>query len=801
MHFTNTIFSLNSNKEVISQNNIIFGNVILESSRIAGDLSPDVKRLLDQANAAKGKDTNEVERIRKLVFDSHQGEYTEFLKQFTNPSSAPVTQDDKKNKKSGIEALVDAAQEAAKEVAKPSRQRFELEKERVKQIALSRGWIPSADLGEWLRIFFEKFNLKEEIVYKLLNIAHNASVKSGTDTQTILSLWYQMYGVFPDTDKIVSIINTTADLQSRYRSYGLFDALRSMAIYPKNNNRYDGDFDNDTDNLIWQELKSLVLRAPLEDTSYLSAQWMRSENALSNALEKAERLKQISEQIDLIGTNQATKALVNQLTTVNRFLQTQGWFKAMQGVIQSLYAGKLAWQVFSAPITGTSPVIDTESRNTMYNLQGQPSSFDAAKQVQSNSNLRLITAQVADPEALKRTEAKLADFKKQVSEAVLGLFPLSTLDSLSQKALKMFLDFIKNFSIQEILSGAARTKIQSSLSSIKNTKKSFTINSNIKVSQVLPDNTAGTVQKAISFVGTAAIIVIMIKLLKKDMSSMMQNPSVLANALLTAANYIISALYSEIIADIYGGDLQRDPLFYNSDGSINVTAFANFDKAVKSLAIAEQDAGAITTLNNIITRKIKIIEDLEGTVNSQIERDVQVGSESKIIRAPADTSAKFTQNISALSKVIAEAISDTTMLISIYDRVLKDPDKQSIDALNGSFIGNGRRIAFSNLEKLKTKRQRYAGVDVVKFEIEKFIRLNILLGPIMARVKKFNNLGMSTASLISGSKSDPNSLLRVMSEIRKNEENKIDKVQKKINEIKARVPNAESYTDSKYIGI
>ena len=30
---------------------------------------------------------------------------------------------------------------------------------------------------------------------------------------------------------------------------------------------------------------------------------------------------------------------------------------------------------------------------------------------------------------------------------------------------------------------------------------------------------------------------------------------------------------------------------------------------------------------------------------------------------------------------------------------------------------------------------------------------------------------------------------------------KIDKVQKKISEIKSRVPNAESYTDSRYIGI
>jgi hypothetical protein len=128
-------------------------------------------------------------------------------------------------------------------------------------------------------------------------------------------------------------------------------------------------------------------------------------------------------------------------------------------------------------------------------------------------------------------------------------------------------------------------------------------------------------------------------------------------------------------------------------------------------------------------------------------------------------------------------------------------DKQGIDPINISFIGTGRRRARITEEKLRSKRQRYASLSVIKEEIARYIRLNMLLGPIMARIKKFNNLGMSTASLISGSKSNPESLLKMMNEIRKNEQIKIDKVQKKISEIKSRVPNAESYTDSGYVGI
>ena len=52
MHFTNTIFSSNSNQELDKPNNVIFGNIILETTRQAADLSSDVQKLLDLAKKA-----------------------------------------------------------------------------------------------------------------------------------------------------------------------------------------------------------------------------------------------------------------------------------------------------------------------------------------------------------------------------------------------------------------------------------------------------------------------------------------------------------------------------------------------------------------------------------------------------------------------------------------------------------------------------------------------------------------------------------------------------------------------------
>ena len=807
MHFTNTIFSSNPNKEVISKNNITFGNVILENSRIAAELSSGVKSLLEQAKEAQlKKDWSKLSTILAQVKTNHPGEEAEFLNQFASSSAATGTVDDKKKEKSGADALIDFAQESAKGVGKPARQRFELEKERVKQIALSRGWIPSADLGEWFRVFFDKYNLKEEVVYRLLNVAHNASVKSGVDTQTVLSLWAQMYGVFPDTDKIITIINTAADLQSKYRSYGLFDALRSMALSPKNNNRYDGEFDNETDNLIWQELKSLVLRAPLEDTSYLSAQWMDSENKISRALEKAERLQQISDQIDSIGNNAAASMLIYQLTTMNKLLQSQAWYKALQGVIYSLYAGQKAWEAFSAPFTNTSPTVETETRPTMYNLQNQPQSFDAAKQVGSSSKYKKVLAQADNSSKMGDAEKRFNFIKNKLVEE---FATLKTGNSLVDTIVQTFINFISNSNFIDFLNGSFKNNITKSLSQIsvtgsstqRTSNTSFTKVSQVNLSSFTSNFGAPNALKLMSMAGSVGIIALIIGYFRKNISAMAQEPDQLIKFSLLAVNYLIEVINKELIVDVLGSSLERDSIFYNADGTIKSDVFKQFDTAVLALGGSRKDAQAITTLENVITRKIKMIEDLENTVNSQIERDVQAGSESKIIRAPADTSAKFTQSLNSLSKVIAEALSDSAMLISLYDRILTDPDKQSIDALNGSFIGNGRRRAYSNHEKLRAKRQRYASVNVIKDEIAKFIRLNLLLGPIMARVKKFNNLGMSTAPLIAESKSNPNSLLKAMAAIRQNEQNKIDKVQKKINEIKARVPNAESYTDNRYIGI
>jgi len=801
MHFTNTIFSSNSNKEVISQNSIIFGNVILENSRLAAELPSFIKSLLSDAKKEQlAGNTKKFLEIIDKVKTTHPEYIEEFTKQLFSSGTTTGTADDKKKEQSGANALIDFALESATQVTKPARQRFELEKERVKQIALSRGWMPSQDLGEWFRVFFDKFNLKEDIVYRLLNIAHNASVKSGVDTQTVLSLWFQMYEVFPDTDKIINIINTTADLQSKYRSYGLFDALRSMAISPKNNNRYDGDFDNETDNLVWQELKSLVLRAPLEDSSFLSAQWLKSESIMARALEKAERIQQISDQIDSIGNNAAAAALINQIKTANQFLQTQAWYKALQGVIYSLYAGQKAWQVFSAPFTNTPPSIDTESRSTIYNMQGQPQSTEVAKSVTSNLIVRQVLSQTAYSPKVSVSEQKFNFIKTKL---VPQLESLDTKNPLVNTIIALFVNYIKNAKFIDLINGTLGNNLVKSISALpipNSNKVSSSNKSFVKVSNtVAPNEGIFALSKVISLLGSAAVVTAIVIYFKNNIVALADNPAELIKSSLLAVDYILNLINKEL--DMVGSPLERDPVFFNADGTAKEDAFQKYKDAVRAVKGSERDAEAIATLQNVIKRKIEIIEDLENTVNSQIERDVQAGSESKIIRAPADTSAKFTQSLSALSKVIAEAISDSAKLISLFDRVLSDKDKQSIDALNGSFLGNGRRRAYSNQEKLRSKRQRYASVQVIKDEIAKFIRLNMLLGPIMARVKKFNNLGMSLAPLIAESKSNPNSLLKTMAAIRQNEQNKIDKVQKKINEIKARVPNAESYTDNKYIGI
>lgn len=813
MHFTNTIFSSNSNQELDKPNNVIFGNIILESTRQA-ELDDKVKLLLDRAKAAlKAKDSQKVKEISDSVFLLYKEQYEEFQKslyssQPNNEASSAGTGETK----SAADTLIGFGLEAANQVGKPARQRFELEKERVKQIALSRAWIPSADLGEWLRVFFDVHNLKEEIVYRLLNIAHNASVKSGVDTQTVLSLWSEMYGVFPDTDKIISIINTTADLQSKYRSYGLFDVLRSMAMSPKNNNRYDGDFDNDTDNLIWQELKSLVLRAPLEDNSYLSAQWMRSENKIARALEKAERLQQIADQIDSLGNNAAAANLISQITFANRILQTQGWFKAAQGVIYSLYAGKKAWEVFSAPITNTSPSIDTETPDTRYRLQGQPTSFESARSTGSSSNSRYVLAQ---NKKLSDGEKKYENIKLLIVKALdtlnIGIPP----GSFGTKILKSFLSLISavftNSKLIDFLNGNLKNQLLSNLQTVS--KMSFTdtpsetqvkpasnYNLFVKTSQLSEMSVPGNTLKITSLISSAAIGVLIINYFRANIVKLANNPAELIKSLSFGLSYIFELISKEFI-DFAGSKLERDAFFYDKEGKPIKAAFAQFDLAVSELNGSEKDAQAIITLEQAITRKIKSIDELETAVNSQIERDVQTGTESKTIRAPADPGGKLAQSVDSLHKLIGEALNDSIVLISLYDKLLMNKDKQGIDPINVSFIGLGRRRAKITEEKLRSKRQRYAGLPVILEEVAKYIRLNMLLGPIMARIKKFNNLGMSTASLISGSKSNPESLLKVMNEIRKNEQAKIDKVQKKINEIKARVPDTESYTESGYIGI
>ena len=439
----------------------------------------------------------------------------------------------------------------------------------------------------------------------------------------------------------------------------------------------------------------------------------------------------------------------------------------------------------------------------------QPTSFESARQTGSSSLYRNVLAQTKKPTP---TEIKFEDVKNQLIRGLQTVLTLSALkDSLNTnvqfiiKILNVLIGILQNAKLIDLANGtlvnSISTNIESLSSNISNKSSSASSrNKFVKVSQNFEqfDFTAAGIVGSIASVGIA---IALLKYFSDNIVALANNPEELIKQLSLVSNYIFNVFKREVFDEVFGSKLVTDSLFKDSKGNPNQQALADFEIAVLQIGGSNADAQAIARLDSVITRKIKAIDELETAVNSQIERDVQAGSESKTIRAPADSSGKLAQSIDSLNRLIAEAINDSIVLISLYDRILENKDKQGIDPINISFIGTGRRRARINEERLRSKRQRYASLSVIKDQIARFIRLNMLLGPIMARIKKFNNLGMSTASLISGSKSNPESLLKMMNEIRKNEQIKIDKVQKKISEIKSRVADAESYTDSKYVGI
>jgi hypothetical protein len=446
-------------------------------------------------------------------------------------------------------------------------------------------------------------------------------------------------------------------------------------------------------------------------------------------------------------------------------------------------------------------------------LQGQPTSFESARSTGSSSNLRYVLAQ---DKKLADAEKKYVSVKEQIVGALELLDKEVTGKTFGTKILKSFLSLIaavfNSSKLIDFLNGNLANQLKSKLQTVTKMSLSDTpsatqvkpasnYNLFVKTSQFDSMSASGIGLKTVSLATSVAVGVLIINYFRANIVKLANNPAELIKSLSLGLSYIFELISKEFLVDFFGSTLQRDDFFYDKEGKPIRAAFAQFDLAVDALNGSREDAQAIITLEQAITRKIKSIDELESAVNSQIERDVQAGSENKMIRAPADSGGKLAQSIDSLNKLIGEAFNDSIVLISLYDKLLVNKDKQGIDPINVSFIGLGRRRAKITEEKLRSKRQRYASLSVIKEEIARYIRLNMLLGPIMARIKKFNNLGMSPASLISGSKSNPESLLKAMNEIRKNEQVKIDKVQKKINEIKARVPAAESYTERGYIGI
>ena len=87
MHFTNTIFSSNNNKDQQIKSSVVFGNMILESTRKA-ELTADVKSFLDEAKKANAaKDSAKVTQIFDTVKNNYPTQYAEFISEYGNPVS------------------------------------------------------------------------------------------------------------------------------------------------------------------------------------------------------------------------------------------------------------------------------------------------------------------------------------------------------------------------------------------------------------------------------------------------------------------------------------------------------------------------------------------------------------------------------------------------------------------------------------------------------------------------------------------------------------------------------------------
>jgi hypothetical protein len=769
----------NSSQDLKSDQKIILSGLIFESNtRLAAlPFESEVKSFLLLDPTRRSEWMMDV-WTKKSKAD--QAAFMDTWKKLEKNPSAPETPDeDKKNK--GFDGFLDQMELIADkstgvdDLAKNLECRFYV-------IQRLKSHIDTQKIGFYFTNLMSKQNLTEEKTCAILNRGADLANNTGARVENVLDFVVAAY------DKIKSI--TLLD-QFLKRAEGVLEKNRTIPVFQLLNKAINGEKANTRAYLmtikdpqqmiILNELMTMVQAGPVENMEQLRRSWQASLDKVERQTEIYDRRIKVYNMFKSEAANYGMAHVIQSLGSLFKFFQKTGLLDVVTNIFYDLRAGKLAADAALSPITRNPinyPINQPGSVNS-YNTDFRSLGHSGAKFVkiaQEQQSKQEESTQLSSPKPLfdgiaAALKALLSDpiFLDSKFREVISVinYAISTLSSFTDKTTldditKAFMNFADKFNNQ------GSTEQTSAPVTASNN------NSNIRLAM------GPFITRLVASLGpTFALFV------RNQLTALANDPSLAFKFALSLSELIISVIRTYGAA-LWGKDLKRDPMFFDSAGRFlqNSPAAIAYTQTLSEAGYSTDQINAMITFKQVREQVKEKIRNYETKVKDVLAIPVQTGVNTTS-ESPLKSDASIQKITNGFILELRGAIVQFDKEIDFLRNLASEAQMQQRNQVALNLVTQHLREAEADLQNMKNLLGRYYSYDLTIANRNKTMQLMKVIGPMMSRINKFQTVGISTAALIS----NPQGIFPILNKIRQMQLDNIAKMKADLDVKKRSLPD------------
>jgi hypothetical protein len=775
--FSDTIFEKSNTDGISPDVKIAFTNAILERNNIrtadlVDDMSDEYVKILrekgiEEANKYFDKNIKTLSSADKKRIDVEIAKKTKI---------SPVDTDNSSKERSGVTTLVDKMKEisnrpgGAEQLAKVQEQRYRT----VKNL---ESLIPSATISKYLGVLLgdrsfdesnpeqvpgvggKSLNLPEEVAYGLLFESANAARSTGQPVEDIIDFSIEYFDKVQSIELLGDILSTASEVAKTNRSIPLFKMLKDSAVGQTTTvEQYVSAFETYDQYILFSALISQIQSGPVEDQEQARRNWQKSKNLVSRAIEKYNRKISYVDMLKSTGVNNKLKEVITGLGKTYNTLLQYNLFQGFLDTFYSLEAAQVARGVFMSGVTRGK--VEVPSGQEPRNFVGPPSTG-------ANINNRTILAQEKQEAVPKENmfadmasvlsqfaeslEASIPGIKLILNQVVQRLLNLSA-NASDEEVNKVF--DIKSYNIPGMQSQTSNTAPTSNRE-----VQSFRLNSNLRLAGGRPKSR-------------------FVQFFSSGLSAFIKNANLFAMKDLFQVVALLFVFFRNVFNEYRANKkFELDDDFFDENGKLkNSQTLTNYRDVLSKIRVNNNMIQAVLTAMQVRTRIKNKLNDFEDEINRVVEIEVQTGATSGSTNAPLKNESQLRKIYDQYIVELRGAISLFNQELALHKQIMQLANGAALDPINLNLISEKYRSCSADIQVIKNKLGKYSSFALIIENIARRSRFNRRLKLVLAKAKKFQAIGLSTADIVT----DPNGLLPILKQIRDNEVQGLEKLKKEL---------------------